>query len=84
MTFHKKSGSQKKPTSTNTTHVAEGDSDLEEGIFGVQEDLGDEESVLGLISVEPLDKEKEDDDGTDWFSVTDKVFFEDVWNLEKS
>ena len=68
----------------NSTHVAEGDSDLEEGVFRVQDDLGDKESVPGLISAEPLDEEEEDGDGDDWFSVTDEDIFEDVWDLEES
>ena len=82
--FHKKSGSEKKPTSMNSAHVAKGDSDSEEGIFRVQDDSGDEESVPGLISVEPSDDEEEDGDGNDWFSVTDEDVFDDVWDLEES
>ena len=68
----------------NSAHVAEGDSDSEEGVFRVQDDLGDEESVPGLISVELLDDEEEDGDGDDWFSVTDEDVFDDIWDLEES
>ena len=68
----------------NSAHVAEGDSDSEEGVFGVQDDLGDEESVLGLISMEPSDDKEENGDGDDWFSVTDEDVFDDIWDLEES
>ena len=68
----------------NTAHVAEGDSDSEEGVFGVQENLGNEESVPGLLSAEPLDDEEDEGDGEDWFSVTDEDIFDDVWDLEES
>ena len=82
--FHKKSGSEKKPTSTNSAHVAEGDSNSEEGIFRVQEDLGNEESIPGLLSAEPSDDKEDEGDGEDWFSVTDEDIFDDVWDLEES
>ena len=57
---------------------------MEEGVFGVQDDLGDKESVLGLISAEPSDDEEEDGDGDDWFLITDEDIFEDIWDLEES
>ena len=82
--FHNKSGSEKKPTSANTAHVAEEDSNSEEGVFRVQDDLGDKESASGLISGELLDDNVEDGNGKGWFSVTDKDIFEDVWDLEES
>ena len=84
MAFHKKSGSNKKPTSTNSAHVAEGDSDLEEGIFRVQDNLGNKESVPGLLSAEPLDDKEDEGNGEDQFSVTDEDIFDDVWDLEES
>ena len=68
----------------NSAHVAEEDSNLEEGVFGVQNNSGNEESILGLVSVEPLDDEENDGDGGDWFSVTDEDVFDDVWDLEES
>ena len=68
--FHKKTGSDKKPTSMNTTHVTEEDSNLEEGVFGIQDNSSDDE--------------KNDDDGRDWFSAMDEDVFEGIWDLEES
>ena len=68
----------------NSAHVAEGDSNSEEGVFGVQEDLGDEESTPGLLSAEPSDDEEDEGNGKDWFLVTDEDIFDDVWDLEES
>ena len=68
----------------NSAHVAEGDSNLEEGVFRVQDDLGNEESIPGLLLAEPLDDKEDEGDGEDWFSVTDKDIFDDVWDLEES
>ena len=82
--FHKKTGSEKKPTSTNTANAAEADSDSEDGVFGVLEDSSDDESVPGLLSAEPSDDEEEEGDSEDWFSVTDEDVFDDVWDLEES
>ena len=82
--FHKKTGSEKKPTSTNTANAAEADSDLEDGVFGVLEDSSDDESVPGLLSAEPSDNEEEEGDSEDWFSVTDEDVFDDIWDLEES
>ena len=79
--FHKKTGSEKKPTSANTANAAEADSDSEDGVFGVLEDSSDDESVPGLLSAEPSDDEEEEGD---WFSVMDEDVFDDVWDLEES
>ena len=68
----------------NTTHVTEEDSNLEEGVFGIQDNSSDDESILELLSVEPLDDEKNDDDGRDWFSAMDEDVFEGIWDLEES
>ena len=65
-------------------NVAEGDSNSEDGVFGVLEDLSDDESVPGLLSAEPSDNEEEEGDSEDWFSVTDEDVFDDVWDLEES
>ena len=82
--FHKKNGSEKKPTSVNTANATEADSDLEDGIFRVLEDLSDDKSVPGLLSAEPSDNKKEEGDSEDWFSVTDKDIFDNIWDIEES
>ena len=82
--FHKKPGSERKPTGTSTANIAKGDSDSEDGIFGVLEDSSDNESVPGLLSAEPSDNEEEEGDSEDWFSVTDEDVFDDIWDLEES
>ena len=82
--FHKKTGSEKKPTSANTANAAEADSDSEDGVFGVLEDSSDDESVPGLLSAELSDDEEEEGDSEDWFLVTDEDIFDDIWNLEES
>ena len=82
--FHKKTGSKKKPTSMNTANAAEADSNSEDGIFGVLEDLSDNESVPGLLSAELSDDEEEEGDSEDWFLVTDEDMFDDIWDLEES
>ena len=77
-------GSEQKPDSMYTTHVAERDSTSEEDVFRVQKDLSNDESVPELLSAEPLDNKVEDGDGEDWFLVMNENIFDRVWDFEES